>query len=98
MILTWDRGREIYDLIHLPRPVRRSIYASLKPGSGQGTSKNTNHPLRQYLPKNADLRRFTQNDLDVIALELVMAPQDHQVRSPAEVCAEHLNGGDARGC
>ncbi len=59
------------------------------------TNENTNRLLRQYLPKNADLRRFSQADLDAITAELNRRPRKiHGYRSPAEVYAEHLNSGD----
>ncbi|MGW6620137.1 IS30 family transposase [Nocardia sp. NPDC055002] len=95
--LTWDRGREIAGHKSITAATGTPIYLC-KPRSPwqRGTNENTNRLLRQYLPKNADLRRFTQNALDVIALELNHRPRKiHGYCSPAEVYAEHLNSGDA---
>ncbi|GAA0899388.1 hypothetical protein ACFQ10_13065 [Streptomyces indonesiensis] len=47
-------------------------------------------------PKGADLRTFSQADLDAIAHELNHRPRKtHDYRSPAEVYAGPLNSGDA---
>ena len=40
-----------------------------------GLEQNTNGLLRQYLPKNADLSRFSQSELDEIALRLNTRPR-----------------------
>lgn len=55
----------------------------------RGTNENTNRLLRQYLPKGADLRTFSQTDLDSIAHELNHRPRKiHGYRTPAEVYAD----------
>ncbi|WP_439956422.1 IS30 family transposase, partial [Nocardia gamkensis] len=95
--LTWDRGREIAGHKAITAATGTPIYLC-KPRSPwqRGTNENTNRLLRQYLPKNADLRRFSQADLDTIADELNHRPRKiHGYRSPAEVYAECLNSGDA---
>ena len=52
--------------------------------------------LRQYLATGADLRTFSQADLDAIAHELNHRPRNsHGYRTPAEVYAGLLNSGDA---
>ncbi len=50
-----------------------------------GSNENTNGLLRQYLPKNADLSRFSQSELDEIALRLNTRPrQTLGFRTPAD--------------
>ncbi|MEU2359085.1 IS30 family transposase [Streptomyces misionensis] len=95
--LTWDRGREIAEHQAITARTGMPIYLC-KPRSPwqRGTNENTNRLLRQYLPKGADLRTFSQADLDAIAHELNHRPRKiHGYRTPAEVYADLLNSGDA---
>ncbi|MFF3246436.1 IS30 family transposase [Streptomyces sp. NPDC002870] len=95
--LTWDRGREMAEHQAITTETGMPIYLC-KPGSPwqRGTNENTNRLLRQYLPKGADLRTFSQADLDTIAHELNHRPRKtHGYRTPAEVYADLLNSGDA---
>ncbi|MFJ6695309.1 transposase [Streptomyces sp. NPDC091272] len=62
----------------------------------RGTNENADRLARQYLPKGADLRMFRQADLDAIARELNHRQRwTHGYRTPAAVCADLLNSGDA---
>nr|WP_240467965.1 IS30 family transposase [Streptomyces dangxiongensis] len=95
--LTWDRGREIAEHQAITTETRMPIY-HCKPRSPwqRGTNENTNRLLRQYLPKGADLRTFSQADLDAIAHELNHRPRKtHGYRTPTEIYADLLNSGDA---
>ncbi|MFJ5223118.1 IS30 family transposase [Streptomyces sp. NPDC088400] len=95
--LTWDRGREIAEHQAITAETGMPIYLC-KPRSPwqRGTNENTNRLLRQYLAKGADLRTFSQADLDAIAHELNHRPRKtHGYRTPAEVYADLLNSCDA---
>jgi IS30 family transposase len=57
----------------------------------RGTNENPNGLLRQDLPKTADLRRFDQAALDVIAAELNGRPrQPLGFKTPSQTLAEAL--------
>lgn len=94
--LTWDRGREIAEHQAITTTTGMPIYLCQPRSPWQrGTNENTNRLLRQYLPKGADLRTFSQTDLDSIAHELNHRPRKiHGYRTPAEVYAGLLNSGD----
>ncbi|MGX4688237.1 IS30 family transposase [Streptomyces sp. JNUCC 63] len=95
--LTWDRGREMAEHQAITATTGMPTYLCKPRSRGRrGTNEDTNRLLRQYLPKGADLRTFSQADLDAIAHELNHRPRKiHGYRTPAEVYAELLNSGDA---
>ena len=84
--LTWDRGREMAEHAQLTADTGCQVYfcAPRKPWQ-RGSNENTNRLLRQYLAKTADLRTFSQRDLDAIADRLNHRPR-HVLgwRTPAE--------------
>ena len=58
----------------------------------RGSNENTNGLLRQYLAKSADLRQFTQVDLDAIADRLNRRPrQTPGWKTPSEALAQALH-------
>ena len=95
--LTWDQGREMAEHSGFTTETAMPVYFCKRRNPWQrGTNENTNGLLRQYLPKNRDLRSFTQADLDAIAAELNNRPRRiHGYRTPSEVYADLCERVDA---
>jgi IS30 family transposase len=74
--LTYDQGREMAQHRSLAEQARLKVYFAHPHSPWQrGICENTNGLLRQYLPKGHDLSRFSQEQLDQIAMLLNARPR-----------------------
>ena len=74
--LTWDRGMELAQHKRLTIDTKVPVYFCDPQSPWQrGTNEHTNRLLRQYFPKGTDLSRYSQADLNTIALRLNQRPR-----------------------
>lgn len=90
--LTYDRGLEMACHPELARRLKIDIWFCDPHAPWQrGSNENTNGLLRQFLPKGADLRQFSQRDLDHIAWLMNNRPRKTLGwKTPAQALAEEV--------
>jgi transposase, IS30 family len=90
--LTWDQGKEMAEHAQFTSETGVPVYFCDPRSPWQRASNdNANGLLRQYLPRTADLREFSQADLDRIAAQLNGRPrQILGFKTPLQVLAAVL--------
>ena len=74
--LTWDRGMELAKHEDFTAKTSVPVYFCDPQSPWQrGTNENTNRLLRQYFPKKTCLKKYTQNELNTVAIQLNQRPR-----------------------
>lgn len=90
--LTWDRGKELSD--HARLTIESGVkvfFADPRSPWQRGTNENTNGLLRQYFPKGTDLSRWSEKEIEAVALTLNNRPRKTLGwKTPAEALNDYL--------
>lgn len=74
--ITFDQGSEFADYRQLePNNERKVYYCQTHSPWQKGSNENMNGRLRWYLPKEADIDKITQNELDQLAAKMNRCPR-----------------------
>ena len=90
--LTWDRGKELSDHVRFTAECGVKVFfADPRSPWQRGTNENTNGLLRQYFPKGTDLSRWSDQEIQAVALTLNNRPRKALGwKTPAEAMNEYL--------
>ena len=95
----WDRGKELSD--HAQFTIESGVkvfFADPHSPWQRGTNENTNGLLRQYFPKGTDLSRWSEQEIQAVALALNSRPRKTLGwKTPAEALNDHPNSVAQRG-
>ena len=90
--LTWDRGTELasHKLFTIATDIEVYFCDPQSPWQ-RGTNENTNRLLRQYFPRGTNLSRYSQAELNDIALKLNQRPRKTlKYKTPSEVFRDNV--------
>mgnify|MGYP000846243732 FL=1 len=97
--LTWDRGKELSD--HARFTIESGVkvfFADPRSPWQRGTNENTNGLLRQYFPKGTDLSRWSEQEIQAVALTLNNRPRKTLGwKTPAEALNDYLKSANQPG-
>lgn len=74
--LTFDQGSEFADYRHLEQEIKCKVYYCETHSPWQkGSNENMNGRLRWYLPRETDIAKITQDELDQLAAKMNRCPR-----------------------